>query len=62
MEEDDRPKHLRPNEEWLQTHLSEKDMDANTEKMLHKYKKGPMQLDAEYLRAAREERCLPPQC
>ena len=56
VEEDDRPKHLRPNEEWLQSHLTEKDMNANTEKMLKRFKKGPMQLDGEYLRAAREER------
>ena len=57
VEEDDRPKHLRPNQEWLHVHHTEKDMNnPETEKLLKKYKKGPMTLDPEYLKAAREER------
>ena len=56
-EEDERPTHLQPNEEWMHKHMNEEDM-KNPEKraLVHKYKEGPMEIDHEILRAAREER------
>ena len=56
-EEDERPSHLKPNEEWMHKHMSEDDMkDPDKEKEIQRYQQGPMEIDHDILKAAREER------
>ena len=59
IEEDDRPKHLKPNEEWLQRHMTAADMqNPEKRKLLKRCKAGPVHFSQEYLKACREERSV----
>ena len=56
-EEDERPSHLKPNEEWMHKHMSAEDM-ANPSKRaeIERYREQPINTDEHILQAAREER------
>ena len=56
-EEDERASHLKPNEEWMHNHMSEQDMeDPEKRKEIEKFKDGPLEMDPDIIKAAREER------
>ena len=55
-EEDDRPSHLKPDEEWLHEHLQEADAHDAQQRRINKMKQRPIGFSDEYLRQTRELR------
>jgi protein tyrosine phosphatase (PTP) superfamily phosphohydrolase (DUF442 family) len=54
-EEDDRPAHLRPNQDWLSANLTSAH-DPETARWLQRMQYMPMELDQDIVKAAREKR------